>query len=302
MKLVSFCRLHPRRTGGFTLVELLVVLLIVGILTAMAAMMTRAITSGQQRSVTATRLATVDNAIAQFVMLQRRLPCPADGQVAATDATAGIEVRSASGTCDRLTRGVVPWRALGLGEQDATDGWERRFSYRVDPVLTADNAMDLSSCDPVGTKAALVGGACNPPGAAANKCNTADPSQCNAPSVYLAGKGLAVKLIAPAAAPNDFLMNPNGTPHTGAAYVLVSHGATGGGGYLNSGQLFTSTTAAPGDSPKEQFNYNNQALPAFYTDDSLSEVPGNGHFDDIVSRPSVISVANKAGLGARAHP
>jgi hypothetical protein len=39
-----------------------------------------------------------------------------------------------------------------------------------------------------------------------------------------------------------------------------------------------------------------------YVDDSLMEAPGASHFDDIVSRPTILAVVSKAGLGPRAHP
>jgi hypothetical protein len=85
---------------------------------------------------------------------------------------------------------------------------------------------------------------------------------------------------------------------TGAAYVVISHGESGGGAYLTSGQLATSITT---DGTEEQKNYANLALAAYYVDDGISEVAGATHFDDMVSRPSVMSVVAKAGLGPRAH-
>jgi hypothetical protein len=96
-------------------------------------------------------------------------------------------------------------------------------------------------------------------------------------------------------------MDPAANPHTGAAYVVISPGESGGGGYLNSGQLSTSSV---GDGTEELKNY--ASLPyagvaTYYVDDALSEVVGPTHFDDVVLRPTVLSVANKAGLGPRAH-
>jgi prepilin-type N-terminal cleavage/methylation domain-containing protein len=70
---------HRRATGGFTLIETVVVLLIFGIILAMAAALTRGVVASQKRSLTATRIAGVEAALVQFVQQQRRLPCPADG-------------------------------------------------------------------------------------------------------------------------------------------------------------------------------------------------------------------------------
>jgi prepilin-type N-terminal cleavage/methylation domain-containing protein len=55
-----------RRSNGFTLVEIVVVLLIFSIVVAMAAVITRAVMAGQRRSVTTTRLAAIDAALAQY--------------------------------------------------------------------------------------------------------------------------------------------------------------------------------------------------------------------------------------------
>jgi hypothetical protein len=87
-------------------------------------------------------------------------------------------------------------------------------------------------------------------------------------------------------------------PNTGAAYVVISHGETGGGAYLPSGQLFVGTST---DGTQEQVNYANKVMQVYYVDDGVADNPGATHFDDIVSRPSVISVITKAALGPRSH-
>jgi prepilin-type N-terminal cleavage/methylation domain-containing protein len=285
MDSISSRRTIAPRAEGFTFVELLVVLMIVAILTAMAAMITRAITAGQKRSVTATRLATVDVALGQFVMLQKRLPCPADGTLASTAANAGAETaRDVTNGCTAQQNGVAPWRALGLSEGDISDGWDRRLTYRVSPLLSADNGMDMSKCDPAGTQAGAIPRACNA------GCVSTDVTTCTPPLHFLGTKGFTIKNVAG----TDVMI----APATGAAYVLISHGESGGGGFLTTGVLATSTVT---DGTEEQKNYANAVVQAYYVDDSTSDVSGTTHFDDIVSRPSVLSVINKAALGPRSH-
>ena len=52
---------------------------------------------------------------------------------------------------------------------------------------------------------------------------------------------------------------------------------------------------------EEARNAANLALQAYYVDDFPSYAEGNGHFDDFVLRPSILTVATKAQLGPRAH-
>ena len=284
-------RYAARRARGFTLIEIVVVLFILGVVITMAAGITKALTASQKLSVTTTRLAAVDTAIVQYVMQQKRLPCPADGTVLSTANGAGTETarNAATGCTTNQTGGVVPWRELGLSESDATDGWNHRLTYRVQPGLAADSGMDMSWCDPAGTD--VVGGpkACN------SACASATLNSCTTPATFLTTRGLKVRNIA-----GNTIMDPAGTPNTGAAYVVISAGSSGGGAYLSSGQLSVTTTV---DGTEEQKNYANAAYSAagYYVDDSISDVSGATHFDDIVSRPAVLTVINKAGLGPRSH-
>lgn len=283
--------LQIRKKRGFTLVELAVVLAIVAILIAMAAAITRGVTAAQKRSLTATRIAAVDAALVQYVATQRRLPCPADGTLASTANSAGVEGarNPATGCTGDQANGVVPWRALALTELEMTDGYDRRLTYRVFPALTRDSGMDMSWCDPAGTA-----GAGAPPNECVIACIGTNPASCTPPSAFLANKGLRVQNIA-----GELLMNP--ATSTGAAYVVISPGESGGGGYLNGGTLAASSST---DGTEEVKNYANQpyvAATTYYVDDTLVETAGAGHFDDVVSRPSIMAVVTKAGLGPRSH-
>ena len=292
---------------GFTLIEIVVVLFILGVVISMAAVLTRGVSAAQKRSITTTRLAAVDAALVQYVQQQRRLPCPADGSVASTSTAPvpGIEGARTSAGCTAAggnyeTNGVVPWRALGLSENDITDGWGRRITYRVDPVLAADAALDMSYCDAAGQEAprfstATVARACN------TACTSTALTSCTEPGVFIIGKGLTVKKVS-----GVTVMNPNpgaGLPNTGAAYVLVSAGETGGGAYINTGTLGASTLT---DGTEESKNYASasyvSAAATYYVDDTINDTSGAAtHFDDILLRPSVMNVISRAGLGPRTH-
>ena len=292
---------NPRRAAAFTLIEVVVVLLVFAVVVSMAAVITRAVTSAQKRSTTVNRMATVEAALAQFVAQQKRLPCPSIGTRATGHAQAGEEAsRDATGCTSDQQHGVVPWRTLGLTETDATDGWDRRFTYRVHAKLAADTGMDMSWCDPAGTGTAT---------GAAFLCNTACTAavlaNCTTPSNFLTGnnvaanvKGLPVRNVA-----GNVLMNPTitPTPHTGAAYVLISHGESGGGGYLYSGVLAVGSTTSGTEEARNHADKRYPTDTAYFVSDTLIETPATSHFDDIVVHPSILSVAARAGLGPRTH-
>lgn len=121
-----------RKQQGFTLAEMAIVLVIIGILLASGL----GALSGQlatQRSVETKRmLERANEALLGFALANNHLPCPADPALANTDATAGQEERQAAGNANayRCVRsyGDLPWRDLGLPELDA---WGRRLKYAV---------------------------------------------------------------------------------------------------------------------------------------------------------------------------
>lgn len=304
--------------AGFSLIEIAIVLGILGLLLSLFAGMSTNLISQHRRELTRTRLANIDTALTLFVSQYKRLPCPADGTQDSANALAGLEnaVTGPPRTCTSNQRnGVLPWRAVGLAASDIEDGWGGRFTYRVGPELVVDNAMDFSSCDPAGTNITIFtspASYCNPICSAA----TFPAGVCTPPNTALAGaagKGLVVENVA-----GTVIMDPRAnpsTPSTGAAYVVISHGADGGGAYSGQGVAQGSSTAA---GTMEAMNFPNltytlpPALPAAPTSFMVDDVYNVGvnnvglpdptlHFDDMVSRPNILTVATRAQLGPRSH-
>ena len=274
---------------GFTLVEIAVVLVILGLLFTLLAGVATSLLAQQKRELTRSRLAGVDAALTLFVSQNQRLPCGADGTLASGAGGAGAEQWAAGACTTAQANGVVPWRALGLAEQDITDGWGNRMTYRVATPLVAINAMNFTTCDPGGTGAA-VAGVCNAACASATF-----PASCTPPQAVTANKGLLVKNLG-----GTIVMNPAAAPSTGAAYVVISHGENGAGAYSAQGILQAGNgTGGVGEEAK---NFANAPLGAgtYYVDDFASYTTP-GYFDDFVLRPAILTVASKAQLGARAH-
>ncbi|MEO8600438.1 MAG: prepilin-type N-terminal cleavage/methylation domain-containing protein, partial [bacterium] len=115
------------RTNGFTLIEMAMVLMIVGLL--LGGMLVPLSAQMDQRNSTDTQkqLAEIKEALIGYALANGQLPCPANPtDVTGVTATAGI-ARTPPCTGASST-GVLPWATLGVNE---TDAWGNRFTYRV---------------------------------------------------------------------------------------------------------------------------------------------------------------------------
>lgn len=124
------------RSGGFSLVELAVVLVILGVI-SMVLLQFLGVAS-QERRETASRdlLTRADDALLAFAMVNSRLPCPAV-------AGAGVE------DCSGSQVGTLPYRTLGLPDANARKiryGVLRRSASRK---IDADLAQRLDRFDPL---------------------------------------------------------------------------------------------------------------------------------------------------------
>lgn len=312
MEQINMSRQPPESSQGFTLIEIAIVLLIIGLALGMVLSVSSSMTDSQKRQTVRTQLNTLDTALANFVAKNKRLPCPADGAIASGTLNAGVEMPVVpTGLCSPVNQihGVVPWITLGLTESDGSDPWFGRFTYRVQPALASSLTplMDMSNCDPAGIGLAGAGGICLTPCAG---------TACTSPTNFLASKGLDVWNgdPDPASAAGWATRVNNPALGTGAAYVIISHGPSGGRAYNSSGLLQPGSIAA---GPNEMPNLNNQAiaipsaLATTYRDAQLNDnatgtvfVPvlvWGRHFDDYLSHPTIMSVLNRANLGPRAH-
>ncbi len=274
------------------MIEMAVVLVIFGLLMSFFMGASSVFLSNKSREMTRSSIQAVDAALALFVSTNGRLPCPADGTIATGAAGAGVSLPAAAGECTlNQNDGVVPWVTLGIPEVEAEDGWNTRLTYRVFSAangLTIANGMNMSSCDPAGrgTVAVPTTQACD------SNCTSGDLETCTPPALFVANKGLRIEDVA-----GNILMDP--ASNTGAAYVIISHGSDGGGGYSNQGVVSAGNGTAAGT--REALNVNNRDVQATYIDNEVNHGVSVSHFDDLVSRPSISSVAYRAYLAPRNH-
>lgn len=161
-------------SNGFTLVEMAVVLVIIGLLLGGLLMPLSNQIENRRRQATLEQLAEVEDALIGFAISNRRMPCPDRNGDGFEDGP----------PCNNV-EGNLPWATLGVGRFDA---WQRPFRYRAennftaapipDPAATAgglrvnDRAgTRLTAADPDGPAAVVF--SCGPDGIpnAANDAN-----------------------------------------------------------------------------------------------------------------------------------
>jgi len=115
---------------GFSLVELSVVVLIIGIIMTMGIGAWTANLENQAHSATAQRQAAIKEALTGYLRRNNRLPCP-DNDFTAPD---GVENRTTAGnpaTACSTAFGILPYVTLGLSRDAVRDGWGHFYSYHV---------------------------------------------------------------------------------------------------------------------------------------------------------------------------
>jgi type II secretory pathway pseudopilin PulG len=274
------------RQQGVTLAIVLVVFVIVMVAFLATYALSRMTGAGDERNVTAARLAAAAAALEQYAASAKRLPCPAQHNATAAAET-GLEVRTMpAGTGCEHGIGVVPWKTIGLSREQAYDGWGRRISYRVW----------------TGTGGLNVGSLTQPGGVSMVDCDTVDPAPtgvnaaglCTYDTVtqtvesrrttdvqFLAGKGLP--------------LTDNGTAYL-AAYVLISHGATGGGAWTSSGVQVELPSA--GSRQRDHTTANGPFWIQKFSDVETSAKSAS-HFDDMLVYRSVADLVKRINLSAR---
>lgn len=137
---------------GFTLVEMAIAMIIVGLLLGTGMMTLSAQQAQRYRSETVQTLKTVNETLMGFAIANGRLPCPAtDSGGVESFAGAGAPVCAAS-------EGYVPAISLGLSPRDREgyllDGWNNRIHYAVAThVPNGAASLNPAKCPPNETEA-----------------------------------------------------------------------------------------------------------------------------------------------------
>ncbi len=142
------------RQFGLTLIEASVVLVIAAIvLGALFSVFSAQLANSRIKS-TKEKQDAIEIALANYIARNNRLPCPAPATANQGSGNYGVEAPN-PGTCsgatnnigaglNRNSRGVVPWKTLGLPDEAAVDGYGRRFTYQVRRTETNRNETTIT--------------------------------------------------------------------------------------------------------------------------------------------------------------
>jgi prepilin-type N-terminal cleavage/methylation domain-containing protein len=242
-----------RSEKGFTLIEITIVIVIAGILLSLLSSALLSYVKKNRITTTEHRMEKIEEALEQYLTVNRKYPCPASRIVGPDNATFGREVtvdcNTAAGSGAGVTAptvraggvriGAVPTRVLNLPDEFMADAWGNKFTYAV--------TEDLAS---------------SPRGTPLTRFFTPDGGQ----------------IIVQDSAGNELVQAPS-NPNSRAHYVIVSHGPTGEGSYpLQAAN--TPPTPCPGTGlDRENCDHDDRVFRATLVN---SDVGGANFFDDYI--------------------
>lgn len=136
------CRLFNKSEAGFTLIEMAIVIIIGGILLSFLGSALIAYMKKSRINTTEFRSEIIQEALAQYLSVNKRYPCAASRIDGPADPNFGREVNDCSSapvggarSSGGVRIGAIPTRTLNLPDDFITDGWGNKFTYAVTEVL-----------------------------------------------------------------------------------------------------------------------------------------------------------------------
>ncbi len=265
-----------RSTSGFTLVEMAVVIVIMGLVMMTVLPALNVVRSANQVSLTQSNMRSLMLATAAYIQANGCLPCPAiPGGTLANFGKTGSGL--ACGACS-APQGIPPFAALGIPASTAHDGWGHWITMRVDPALTNPSPVFV------------------PPTAI---CTATDASNnyCTSAQIASSAKGLCKSGFS--AAERITVTTPGGASQA-AAVIFVSHGQTGYGSYVATPAMAKGTLPFPLNYAACSANgfaqCNAVGTTAFY--DAPLTVSNTHSYDDVLAYADRNTLVSMLGNGA----
>jgi hypothetical protein len=264
-------------------VLILAVLAIVLVCLGATSVLSRIAASNDDSGKAVVLLAKAQANLEAYAASAQRLPCPANPAL-----DNGVEVPNPLDPAGcSIPDGTLPWLTIGLRREDAYDPWGRKLSYRVytgnKGSLTQPGGVSMVNCDliepsPGGTTSVsgALGGLCEPGATIQDRNTTTDQ--------FLNGKGLD-------------LTDMDQPIFHDVAYVIVSHGASGYGGYTISGARLD----MPSGDEKKNCDPNGPFTIKAHSDPDTN-YSSSQHFDDYLAYRRIDDLVRRIGLYARDWP
>lgn len=162
MKRLITSNVFNGKTAGFTMLELSMSILIVGLLFSAVVSLYASYYKKEQQDSVYEELAAVQNALKTFARTNGRYPCPANPTLAVTDAGAAVEATCTPGAppagitavgvgATEVWIGTVPVNTIGLGTGYQKDGYNFKYLYAISMALTAADSIPAPpALEPVG--------------------------------------------------------------------------------------------------------------------------------------------------------
>ncbi|EKV32245.1 hypothetical protein C882_3309 [Caenispirillum salinarum AK4] len=128
-------RPHSADQRGFSLIEISIVLVIIGLLLALSAEFAGNYLEKQRYANASSKLSAIEKAMVRFVAVTGRLPCPDTNADGVSDGSPG-SCPNITGFDSALGLGTVPYETLGIARDIATDPQGTLFAYAVLEDLT----------------------------------------------------------------------------------------------------------------------------------------------------------------------
>jgi type II secretory pathway pseudopilin PulG len=239
---------HLQKTiSGFSLLEMAVVLIIAGILIVPLIKGLDVYFQYKDSQTTKDNIAEVNRAIAGFVQLNGRLPCPARIDATPSDPDFGEEQNCATtlpgevpgaiaGTDTQIVIGAVPFRDLNIRPSDTIDGWDNRLTFAVTKRLAIATTPPPTNPQPLNVALGTI--------------------------AYEDSNGISLV-----------------TPANTAIYALVSHGEKGDGAHTSEGILKSPCPTVGATVDFENCN-NDSLFVSLPKDNERNYADGAQYFDD----------------------
>jgi hypothetical protein len=148
--MINFKWLTRKRTNaqyGFTVLEMSIILIVVGTLLGAYLSFYRPGNIARQTVSTQLKIDRALNALSNFAMINNRLPCPAN-------PTWGENARgrAENASCTGQSYGIIPYRDLGLSQEDAKDGFGFYMTYAMWGPASQSSGSAANKLNPVPSK------------------------------------------------------------------------------------------------------------------------------------------------------